>query len=264
MNKKKKKYEYDMGDVIYLKNQEDILYTYDEELKHLIDTHHRFVVITYTKKYSHANIALLSTSKYLNKDNEMGLLLKGNYSKYGNGKDLYIDYTSVWCIRNSFIKEKSYKLETIDWLKLAHISAYRFKEIKKGVIDHSILNGIQPLLQAKSLMSLNVEQRLNQYKQFIDMYIFYTTEEDCKNILLEFSDEKGLKEAECAYLAKYVDTSVMYHSILQYIVDMYRNKPSSKFIPHLYAYMMRGYKCKQDYKLYEKEILLNEQTNSSI
>lgn len=107
-------------------------------------------------------------------------------------------------------------------------------------------------------MSLNVEQRLNQYKQFIDMYIFYTTEEDCKNILLEFSDEKGLKEAECAYLAKYVDTSVMYHSILQYIVDMYRNKPSCKFIPHLYAYMMRGYGCKQDYKLYEKEILINE------
>ena len=88
--KKKKKYKYNTGDVVYLKKQEDILYTYDKELKKLIDTNHRFAIITYSEDYSYSIVVLLSTSKYLNEYNEMGLLLKGNYNKYGNGKNLYI------------------------------------------------------------------------------------------------------------------------------------------------------------------------------
>lgn len=107
-------------------------------------------------------------------------------------------------------------------------------------------------------MSLSVEQRLNQYKQFIEMYIFYTSEADCKNILLEFSDEECLKIAENRYLSKFVDTNIMYKSILQSLVDNFTNKNDYKFIADLYAYMMRGYDCRQDYTLYEKEILINE------
>lgn len=256
--KKKKKYKYNTGDVVYLKKQEDILYTYDKELKKLIDTNHRFAIITYCEDYSYSIVVLLSTSKYLNEYNEMGLLLKGNYNKYGNGKNLYIDYTSVWCIKNNFIKEKSYQLEDIDYLKLGHVSTYRFKEIKKGAVDHPILNEISPFIQCKSLMSLSTEQRLNQYKQVIDMYIFYTTEEDCKNILLEFSDEEGLKIAECRYLSKFVNTDIMYKSILQSLVNNFIDKNNYKFIADLYAFIMRGYNCDQDYELYEKEILINE------
>ncbi len=50
----------------------------------------------------------------------------------------------------------------------------------------------------------------------------------------------------------------MYKSILQSLVNNFIDKNNYKFIADLYAFIMRGYNCDQDYELYEKEILINE------
>lgn len=102
-----------VGDVIKLKNYNEISDgTYKMTLEKLIMQNHRFVIIHHfgIKKRTLA-VCLLSTSEYLNKKQELGIKLYGEYSDYA---DVYMDATRCWIIPSSCAKSIEYKLDYDD------------------------------------------------------------------------------------------------------------------------------------------------------
>lgn len=104
-----------LGSVVFLKNQDDINEEYDSELKELINTHHRFAIgVYFGPKYNALAVHLLSTSEYVNEINRCGCKLRGDYSDYGNGKQVYLDLQKAFVIKKSCIANYEYDLITVD------------------------------------------------------------------------------------------------------------------------------------------------------
>ena len=113
MKLKSKKIKF--GTVVFLKNQTEIRDNYDNRLLKLVNARHRFVVgPNFGKRCQCVPVYLLSTSEFSNVVNRKGRLLTGNYGKFGNGKDVYVDLEKVWLIKKDNIKEIAYNLSKSD------------------------------------------------------------------------------------------------------------------------------------------------------
>lgn len=196
-----------LGSVVYLKNQENISSIYDSRLKSLIDSSHRFAIMDkldindfkrllppsdIIKKDNTIPICLLSTSKYLNEDKQLGIKLNGDYSKFGNGKSVYMDITNIFIIKPSCIKEVSYHLSPLDSKSLEIINLVGVSNFKiyKGLIGDYTVDINMPkyneanrisgkLFEGNNLNILNKDKRDALIKMFLNCNI------DIKQELLE-------------------------------------------------------------------------------
>ena len=115
------------GAVIFLKKDNSINYT--NQLRYLIESNHRFVIITkpLKKTINTVLICLLSTSEIYNKDLEQGIKLNGNYNE---SKNVYMDVTKSWIIPVECIEKLSYNLieEDMDVCSYKFVNGYFEKQ----------------------------------------------------------------------------------------------------------------------------------------
>ena len=107
------------GSAVFLKKDTEISGQYDWNLNRLIEQNHRFVIqISMLKIGNPLVVSLLSTSRFLNQEQELGIRLSGNYHK---NKYVYMDAKNSYVITPDCIKCLDYKLTQDDASKCATI-----------------------------------------------------------------------------------------------------------------------------------------------
>ena len=96
------------GSAVFLKKDIEILDQYNWNLNRLIEQNHRFVIqMNMLKIGSPLVVSLLSTSRFLNEEQRLGIRLSGNYHK---NKYVYMDAKNSYVITPDCIKCLDYKL----------------------------------------------------------------------------------------------------------------------------------------------------------
>lgn len=107
------------GSAVFLKKDTQISGQYNWNLNKLIEQNHRFVIqMNMLKIGSPLVVSLLSTSKFLNEEQRLGIRLSGNYHK---NKYVYMDAKNSYVITPDCIKCLDYKLTNDDASKCATI-----------------------------------------------------------------------------------------------------------------------------------------------
>ena len=107
------------GSAVFLKKDTEISGQYNWHLNRLIEQNHRFVIqMNMLKVGSPLVVSLLSTSKFLNEEQRLGIRLSGNYHK---NKYVYMDAKNSYVITPDCIKCLDYKLTSDDASKCATI-----------------------------------------------------------------------------------------------------------------------------------------------
>ena len=107
------------GSAVFLKKDTEISGQYNWNLNRLIEQNHRFVIqMNMLKIGSPLVVSLLSTSKFLNEEQRLGIRLSGNYHK---NKYVYMDAKNSYVITPDCIKCLDYKLTNDDASKCATI-----------------------------------------------------------------------------------------------------------------------------------------------
>ena len=107
------------GSAVFLKKDTEISGQYNWNLNRLIEQNHRFVIqISMLKIGNPLVVSLLSTSRFLNQEQELGIRLNGNYHK---NKYVYMDAKNSYVITPDCIKCLDYKLTQDDASKCATI-----------------------------------------------------------------------------------------------------------------------------------------------
>lgn len=107
------------GSAVFLKKDTEIPEQYNWRLNKLIEQNHRFVIqINMLKIGSPLVVSLLSTSRFLNEEQRLGIKLSGNYHK---NKYVYMDAKNSYVITPDCIKCLDYKLTDDDTSKCATI-----------------------------------------------------------------------------------------------------------------------------------------------
>ena len=107
------------GSAVFLKKDTEISDQYNWNLNRLIEQNHRFVIqINMLKIGSPLVVSLLSTSRFLNEEQRLGIRLSGNYHK---NKYVYMDAKNSYVITPDCIKCLDYKLTDDDTSKCATI-----------------------------------------------------------------------------------------------------------------------------------------------
>lgn len=107
------------GSAVFLKKDTEISGQYNWNLNRLIEQNHRFVIqMNMLKIGSPLVVSLLSTSKFLNEEQRLGIRLSGNYHK---NKYVYMDAKNSYVITPDCIKCLDYKLTNDDVSKCATI-----------------------------------------------------------------------------------------------------------------------------------------------
>lgn len=96
------------GSAVFLKKDTEISDHYNWNLNRLIEQNHRFVIqMNMLKIGSPLVVSLLSTSRFLNEEQRLGIRLSGNYHK---NKYVYMDAKNSYVITPDCIKCLDYKL----------------------------------------------------------------------------------------------------------------------------------------------------------
>lgn len=128
------------GSAVFLKKDTKISGQYNWNLNRLIEQNHRFVIqVSMLKIGNPLVVSLLSTSRFLNQEQKLGIRLSGNYHK---NKYVYMDAKNSYVITPDCIKCLDYKLTQDDASKCATIVRSNTHNIilHKGLLYNNEIN----------------------------------------------------------------------------------------------------------------------------
>lgn len=129
------------GACVFLKPDNEIIGQYDWNLCRLIDKGHRFVILMHLGlKKSALVVSLLSTSKYLNEEQKLGIRLNGNYHP---NKYVYMDAKNSYVINSNCIKSVDYNLTDDDRCRCRSVitnSKMDLVTLHKGLLENNVVD----------------------------------------------------------------------------------------------------------------------------